>query len=464
MKARAPALRAWAAAAALVALTAATLATGTRDHHPAAVFWLVAACWLAFLVAAAAVARLPERPALRLVVGVGVALQLVALRWLPRTSSDAYRYAWDGRVGNHGIDPYAYPPDAAQLASLRPPWLFPPGQPPLINRPAVTTIYPPVAQLWFRLVNALSPDRWGIRPYQVAAAVVAVLGTLLLVQVLRSAGADPRGAALWAWCPLVVFESGNNAHVDGLGAVLTVAAVALLVRSRTRSRLGGAVLGLAIGVKLLPGLVLPAVLRRKPWQVLGSAALVLAVTYAPHVLGVGRSVVGYLPGYLGEEGYDSGDRFALLRVVMPQSWAPAAAVAIGLVTAYLVYRRSDPADPSSVWVGATTMVGVALLVSTPTYPWYALLLVGLAVPARRPEWLAVAAAGYVPYLGGWTGWSGGLLPQVGYGLALGYLVVIRYGHRSRLHGSAGTKTASTVRRSQLRHLASPSASSCQDQR
>jgi SAM-dependent methyltransferase len=44
----------------------------------------------------------------------------------PRTSDDMYRYAWDGKVRAAGFSPYAYPPDAPQLAGLREPWLFPP--------------------------------------------------------------------------------------------------------------------------------------------------------------------------------------------------------------------------------------------------------------------------------------------------------------------------------------------------
>lgn len=40
--------------------------------------------------------------------------------------------------------------------------------------------------------------------------------------ILRRTGGDPRLAVLWAWCPTVVLEAGNNAHVDVLGAVLVV--------------------------------------------------------------------------------------------------------------------------------------------------------------------------------------------------------------------------------------------------
>lgn len=43
----------------------------------------------------------------------------------PRTSTDMFRYAWDGRVQAAGISPYAHPPAAPEPAPLRDDWLFP---------------------------------------------------------------------------------------------------------------------------------------------------------------------------------------------------------------------------------------------------------------------------------------------------------------------------------------------------
>jgi hypothetical protein len=43
-------------------------------------------------------------------------------------------------------------------------------------------------------------------------------------------------------------------------------------------------------------------------------------------------------------------------------------------------------------------VGVVFLVATPSYGWYAGLLLALAVVAGRPEWSAVALAPTVTYL------------------------------------------------------------------
>ncbi len=402
----------------LVVVLGLTVAVGDRDGSSRLTSWAVVASWLAFALAAWSVRALTERAALRLIVTVGVVLQAWGALFTPRLSDDVYRYAWDGRVGNHGIDPYSYVPNAPQLSGLRVPWLFPPGQVPLINRPDVHTIYPPVAQLWFRLVDLVSPDSLGIRGYQLAAGLVAVATTFVLIGVLRRLGKDPRNAVLWAWCPLVVLESGANGHVDGLGALLTLLAVYWLARRRTW--LGSVVLGVAVGVKLLPALVLPAVVRRSPWKVVVGVVGVLGLSYLPHVLGVGSGTIGFLPQYLADEGYDDGSRFAILSALLPHGWTSIAAVLVLLATATVVLLRSEPDDP---WRWAAVMVGVSLLIVTPTYPWYALLLVPLAVVASRPSWLVVAAAGYVPYLFGFTQDTIASRAVVGYGLA-GLVVLV----------------------------------------
>ena len=147
---------------------------------------------------------------------------------------------------------------------------------------------------------------------------------------------------LWAWCPLVALEAGNNAHVDVLAAFITAAALMVLAkRGRLRRSLaGGLLIGLAICTKVTPLLVTPAVLRRRrPVAVVSAAAFATAVVYLPHVLAVGSGVIGFLPGYLQQEGYSDGTRFLLLGTLLPGKWAIAAAFVILAVAALLVLLR-----------------------------------------------------------------------------------------------------------------------------
>jgi hypothetical protein len=191
--------------------------------------------------------------------------------------------------------------------------------------------------------------------------------------------------ALWAWCPLVATEFGNNAHIDWLAVLCCV--LALNCEAARRSGAAGLLAGAAIATKLYPGLLLVSLLRRRPVLVLGCAAGLVAASYLPHVLAVGPDVLGYLPGYLREERYTSGGRFLLLDPWLPNPLVPVAAALILGLSALWVHRHTDPAAPER---SAVVMAGVVILVSTPSYGWYALLVLALVVLSGAVEWLPVA--------------------------------------------------------------------------
>ncbi|MFJ8039372.1 glycosyltransferase 87 family protein [Kitasatospora sp. NPDC096147] len=453
----APARRLLAAVLALAALLSALAATvrtggtlGDRDHL---LPWY-AADLLLFALALVLLRRVPARAVLPLVLTGSLAAACAGLLAPPRTSDDAYRYLWDGRVQAAGLSPYAEPPDAPGLAGLRlrAPELFPrgtactgwderrtaAGECSHVNRPAVVTIYPPVAEGWFALLYAAG-GRAGVRAAQVGGALLALAVTGLLLAAL---GRERRWqAALWGWCPGVVVWAVNDAHVDVLGALLLVGG--LLAAQRGRAVAGGALLGLSTATKLIPVLALPGalsgVLARRPRArdlVLPLTALaVFALSYLPYVLRSGTGVLGYLPGYLSEEGYRDGhlERFALLRLVLPERWAAPAAVLAVLLAVGRVLWRGDPRRP---WRGSLLVVGTALLALTPGYPWYGLLVVALVALDGRWEWLAVPAAAQVVYL------AGGGAQQAAYGTALAVVLLgTAFADRKETRGTgAGSPT------------------------
>jgi hypothetical protein len=112
----------------------------------------------------------------------------------------------------------------------------------------------------------------------------------------------------------------------------------------------------------------------------------VAIVYLPHVIAVGPSVIGYLPGYLNEEGYGRGSRSALLSAVLPDSASTIAAVLLLALLAVVLLLRGDPADP---WAAQTVMVGSALVLLSPAYGWYSLLLIPFMVMSGRWEWFGV---------------------------------------------------------------------------
>ena len=401
--------------AALTTVMVITLQQGDDRSAPGRLLGGYAVAWTLFAAAVWTVRKIPARAATVLVLAGSAAVALAGLTAQPRTSNDMYRYAWDGRVQAAGISPYAHPPAAPELSHLRDDWLFPAretckgwglthtgsGLCVRINRPTVPTIYPPVAEGWYLAVHTLSPPDSRHKPLQVGGAVLAFGTTLALLRVLRRRGDPQRAparAALWAWCPAVALEAVNNAHIDTLGVLFVVLALGTATAGTRR----GALLGTAIAVKLLPVLALPGALsgQRGPARVLrvvAAAVTAVALAYLPYVVASGGDVLGYLPGYLHEEGYEPGHvrRFALLRLLLPDAAAGVTATVLLALVGLYVWWRGDPARP---WRGALLLTGTTLLLFSPSYPWYSLLVVALVAMDGRWEWLTITLAGTTLYL------------------------------------------------------------------
>jgi hypothetical protein len=199
---------------------------------------------------------------------------------------------------------------------------------------------------------------------------------------------------------------------------------------------GGVLLALAIWTKVTPVLVAPAVLRRRrPVAVICAGIAASVIVYLPHVLAVGSGVIGFLPGYLQQEGYADGTRFLLIGMLVPGKWAFLAAFAVLATVALAVLLRGDPDRP---WRGAVVMTGMALAVTTPPFPWYAMLLVMLVAFDGRVEWLGLAVVRYLAVSSPLPGVHVPVLDaeRAGYGLALAVVAVtalIRW-RRGRIGG------------------------------
>ncbi len=399
----------------LACLTYLAVHTGERPEATLRIVLFALAMWIVFVIGAVAVMRSPQRVAAGLILAGAVGLQLVAMTAPPQTSTDYYRYAWDGRVQAAGLNPYSYVPADPALIPLRDDWLFPPGREcpasevsnegvrppcPLINRPIINTIYPPVAELYYRAIEMASPSGSKSLPVQIAAGLMGIGVTITLLLLGRRRNFDPRRAVLWAWCPLVILELGNNAHVDGVASLLVVVGLGILTvptsLSRWRAIAGGLALGAAVAAKLLPVMILPSVVKRRPIAVLCAAVFAVVAVYLPHVLTIGSGAAGSLGGYADEE---EEMRFAVIKLLLPEDLRSTWALPIGLVALFAAalwaLLRSDPLRP---WLTAAATVGISFIVITPAFQWYALLLVPLVVMGARAVWLLLPAAMMLVYL------------------------------------------------------------------
>jgi hypothetical protein len=342
-----------------------------------------AACWLVL-----------ARPAPRLRVwrrvewaalGAGaVASRAVLAPARPLLSPDAYRYLWDARLTAHGYSPYMHGPDWPGFVHLRDAALYP-----LVPWKHVPTIYPPAAQLLYRLANALAPGN--VVGIKIEMLLFDLLAGGLLALLLRQRGHDPRRAVIYLWAPLPVVEFALNGHEDA--ATIACIVAALLVngaRWRGARVVVGILLGLATLIKLYPMLLVVALWRRRDWPLAAGLALTLAAGYAPYWRD-GFAATGFLATYLTQVHVNYGAVLLVLRGLGQTlgagtraiQLAGAAAAALGLGA--LVWLRMDPErrpirsgavrraalGPAGAAAGVVTLW---LACSPHVFPWYTIAL------------------------------------------------------------------------------------------
>jgi len=335
------------------------------------------------------------RPALAVIAAVAIGLRLALLPVAPHLSTDAYRYVWDGRVQAAGINPYRYVPADPALEFLRDAAIFP-----NINRADYApTIYPPAAQIFFQAVARVSDSMLAIK---IAFVLCEALTILVLLDLLRRLGQPLVRVLAYAWHPLAIWEIAGSGHLDA--AMIAVMMAGLWVALVPGWRLLAAVI-LAVAALIKPPAVFALAAVWQPrlwhlwdWRAPAVALGVVVALYLPY-LSVGAGVIGFLPGYLGEENIATGEGFwmvaSLQSLFGPLSFARPVYLALALgVVGTLALRVALHPDRSALAVLTRlfwTFFAFVLLLS-PDYPWYWMLMLPfVALLGPAPAWAATIA-------------------------------------------------------------------------
>jgi alpha-1,6-mannosyltransferase len=321
-----------------------------------------------------------SRKVLLIVIPVAAGLRLTLLFEAPLHSTDIYRYVWDGRVQAAGLNPYRYVPANPALGSLRDEAIFP-----KINRAEyAVTVYPPVAEMSFYLFTRLGEKPWAVKLGWLALEAVAMAA---LVRLLAAGGRPASHLLLYAWHPLSVWEIAADGHVDaGMMALLIVALWAAIARRRVAA---GVLMAASCLFKPLTVAALPAFWRPWDWRLPLAFVCAVAIACLPYI-SIGDGVIAFLPTYIGEEGMRSGQGFLLLQVLSRIGGPPPAAavpvywmLAAGLLTVLALACIFDKdRDVTASAAKAQLLLFIFLLVLSPNYPWYFVVLVPSAASPR----------------------------------------------------------------------------------
>ena len=285
--------------------------------------------------------------------------------------TDAHRYLWEGRVQLAGFNPYVNPPNDPQLAPLRDrDWEN-------INHPGYTAIYGPVAQMEFALAAAVIPSIYTIKVLHIVwdCLIVMVLGSCLQRQ-----GHRPHGAMVYGLCPLILSAFAIEGHVDSL--MVLFLALTLWASIAGRMNVAGVMLGLAIGTKMIPLVLLPWLMLRHRWAA-GLSLLVLAVCHLPYAdagLGLFTSLARFGSG---------GSFFSLLGTFQVTQFETAMAhvmVAATLIVMVLVlaWRRRG------FGACAEATLGLTLVMMPIVHYWYLSWVLVFLPFGLRLRWIVAA--------------------------------------------------------------------------
>ena len=314
---------------------------------------------VAYLFAIREFFRTPSFPKRVIVIGLVLAAvwHVAFLRSPTGSDDDVRRYVWDGRLQRLGYNPYIVVPSDPALAALHT------DETRALNNPDLPSIYPPGAQLFFRVVTAIHESTLAMR---VAFAVCELAIVLILLDILRRTGQGLHWILAFAWHPLLATEVVGSGHIDIFGVLLLVLSFAALIRRwRTIAAISFA---LAVAVKFLPLVLLPLYWRRVRIRDALLGAIVFALPYVPF-LHHGRIPIGSLGAYIQGFGFN-GPIFEALRRAAPPLLVAAFAVFVGVLVAVWFRTRSQNSISDSFgWPMAAS-----LLCAPVVFPWYLLWL------------------------------------------------------------------------------------------
>lgn len=431
----------WVVGAALVGTSAVECAMSIVRRPSATVLvWVMVVAGGVYLGAVHAAVREARRVSLWYVLAVGLLCRLILIPSQPLFDDDIHRYAWDGKVLVHGVNPYLYAPADDTLAHLRDAnWAK-------IGYPDVKTIYPPTAQVVFaaaRLARMCSVP--GLK----LVFLLFDMGTaLLIVRLLRSMRLPEHWVIVYAWSPLAVKEFANSGHLEPVMLFLLVLTLLPATGKHGRCAWTGIAFGAALLVKFVPMLLAPIVLRLGRWRSLAYCAVTVVLLYLPFV-GAGGSLFSGARTYARYWEFNDG-AFALLSWIehrmlgghassMPVSPARALAALVVMTYAFLAARRVDLSDSISAVRAGRNVIAACLLLMPTVDPWYVCWLLPFLciAPSRGPLVFTVTCSlSYLYYAGhGFPAW----IPILEYVPVYALLIVDlrRSGAHPRASGQGG---------------------------
>ncbi len=336
------------------------------------------------------VPRSLSRYALPVILGGAFLFRLAVVFAPAQLSTDILLYIWDGRLINHGINPYHWAPNAQPLRFLRDAgWNA-------MEYKSYQSIYMPVSQGIFAAANTLFGSN--AIGYKVLYTLFDFGVIALLLQLLKRQGRPLTQVIWYAWCPLPITEVAMAGHQDIVGVFFLLLAFTLVMRSEKLAGWAALALVAAALTKGFALLLLPLFARVHGrrfafWAVFGLVYLGMPLwVYLPQFL---HGMHQYLETVHVNAGLFNWVNMGLAHVTRRSHYAVTEKLsdaAILGVVAWSVWR--PVASYADLLRRSFAVLAVTLLVIPTLFPWYLLwTLAFVPLLGRRPLYSFVLLSG-----------------------------------------------------------------------
>jgi hypothetical protein len=345
-----------------------------------------------------------------LILGSAMLLRLSLMFMTPNLTDDYFRFVWDGLLFAHGYNPYLILPSQFINSSHAVTGITNSLYAGL-NSPNYYTVYPPVCEFIFGLGAKLAGGNiLGNIIIIRLVILLAEFGIIIFLHRLASKLAiSPKVVALYAFNPLVIIELTGNLHLEAVMLLFLVLSIYLLV---LRKQLYAAVsFGLAVGVKLLPLIFLPLLIKRLGltksaifYTVVGATFIVLFLPFYN---------VDLIPNFLSSlrlyfQTFEfNASLYYVIRWIGCQFAGYNIIATLGTVLAIVTFLtiiaiavREKIVTWLSLFQGMLMCLTVYFLLATTVHPWYitSLVLISLFTSYRYPiVWSVVIILSYAAY-------------------------------------------------------------------
>jgi alpha-1,6-mannosyltransferase len=223
---------------------------------------------------------------------IALILRISLVFAMPNFSDDIYRFIWDGRLINMGINPFDFKPvyyfENKLYTDVLTPELYQ-----FLNSKSYHTVYPSVCQAFFSFAVYIFPKSIYGATLVIKTIVCSFdIGSIFLIQKLLSNGyhgsldgrfngrlKSPaidaqhavgntqytiRNTLIYALNPLIIIELCQNIHFEGVAIFFFLLAIFLIQKSKiTWSSIA---FSLSIATKILPLIFLPFFLKNLGWR------------------------------------------------------------------------------------------------------------------------------------------------------------------------------------------------------